>query len=143
MLMKSLAAATAALVFALHPACAADTVDPAETKRLHALFDSRWEWSMKTYPEWATFLGDHRYGDRLADASREAEASATAIARRDLAAAQAIRRESLSATDRVSLDIFVLRLEEQLRFETFVGFRTMSLGALGGFHTDFADLLVH
>ncbi|MEQ1686243.1 MAG: DUF885 domain-containing protein [Burkholderiaceae bacterium] len=140
-ILKALVVATAALVFALHPAHAADTVDPAETKRLHALFDARWEWSMKTFPEWATFVGDHRYGDRLGDASREAEVAIHAVARSDLAAAQAIRRESLSTKDRVSLDIFVLQLQEQLRFEPFLGFRTMSLGALGGFHTDFADLL--
>ena len=58
-----------------------------------------------------------------------------------MAAAQAIRRASLSATNRVSLDIFVLLLEEQLRFEPFVGFRALSLGALGGFHSVLADLL--
>ena len=137
-ILKGLVAATAVLLFALHPARAAD---PTETKHLQALFDARWEWSMKTYPEWATFMGDHRYGGRLADASREAEAAATAMARSDLAAAQAIRRERLSAKDRISLAIFVLQLQEQLRFEPFLGFRTMSLGALSGFHTDFADLL--
>ncbi len=140
-ILKALVAAGAALVFALQPARAADTADPAETKRLHALFDARWEWSMKTFPEWATFTGDHRYGDRLGDASREADVAIHAQARSDLAAARAIRRDSLSPKDRVSLDIFVLQLEEQLRFEPFVGFRTMSLGALSGFHTDFADLL--
>ena len=139
--LKGLIAATLVLVFALHPARAADPVDPAETKHLHALFDARWEWSMKTYPEWATYVGDHRYGDRLGDASREAEAAGYATARRDLAEAQTIRRERLSAKDRVSLDIFVLQLQEQLRFEPFLGFRTMSLGALAGFHTEFADVL--
>jgi len=140
-ILKALIVATLALVFALQPARAADRVDPAETKRLHALFDARWEWSMKTYPEWATYVGDNRYGDRLGDASREAEAASYATARRDLAAAQAIRRGRLSAQDRVSLDVFVLQLQEQLRFEPFRGFRTMSLGALAGFHTDFADVL--
>ena len=140
-ILKRLIVTGAALVFALHPAHAADTADPAETKRLHALFDARWEWSMKTFPEWATFLGEHRYGDRLGDASREADAAVHAMARSDLAAAQAIRRESLSAKDLVSLDIFVLQLQEQLRLEPFVGYRTLSLGALGGFHTEFADLL--
>lgn len=140
-ILKALIVASTALLIALHPARAADTVDPAETKRLHALFDARWEWSMKTFPEWATFVGDYRYGDRLGDASREAEVAIHAVARSDLAAAQAIRRERLSAKDRISLDIFVLQLQEQLRFEPFLGFRTMSLGALSGFHTDFADLL--
>ncbi len=48
------------------PAFAADT---SATRRLHALFDAHWQWAMRTYPEWATFVGDHRYGDRLHDAS--------------------------------------------------------------------------
>ena len=57
--------------------------DPAETRRLHDLFDAEWEWSMRKFPEWATPVGDTRSGDRLtarslrtaADASRPAPAS--------------------------------------------------------------------
>jgi uncharacterized protein (DUF885 family) len=139
--LKGLAAIAFAGAGLMSTAHAADMADPAQTKRLHALFDARWEWSMKTYPEWATYVGDNRYGDRLDDASPEAIAAAYATARRDLAEAQAIRAEQLSAKDRVSLEIFVLQLQEQLRFEPFLGFRTKSLGALGGFHTDFAGLL--
>ena len=120
---------------------AADSVDAAETQRLHALFDARWDVLMKTYPEWATFTGDNRYGDRLHDASREAIAAEFAATRRTLADAQAIRREGLSAKDQVSLDIFIYQLNEALRFEPFVGFRSMSLGALDGFQSDFSNLL--
>ena len=140
-LPRSWAAAVLAAVFLLQGARAADSIDPAETRRLHALFDARWEAQMKTYPEWATYVGDHRYGDRLNDASREAVAAEYAGARQALGEARAIRRESLSARDRVSLEIFEHQLREQLRFEPFVGFRTMSLGALAGFHTDLSDLL--
>ena len=32
--------------------------DPAETRRLHALFEAEWEWNMRTFPEWATYVGD-------------------------------------------------------------------------------------
>ena len=122
------------------PALAASVEAPA-TQRLHALFDARWEALMQTYPEWATFVGDHRYGDRLHDASPAAIAAEFDAARQALVQARAIPRQSLSARDQASLDIFVYELEERLRTEPFVGYRSMSLGALGGFHTGFAGLL--
>jgi len=141
--LRSLAALLAASFVMLHamPARAADTVDPAETQRVHALFDQRWEELMQLYPEWATYVGDHRYGDRLRDASPEAIAADYAAARRTLKAAQGIRRDALAAKDRISLDIFIYQLEEHLRFEAFRGYRSMSIGALGGFQTDFSELL--
>ena len=114
---------------------------PAQAQRLHTLFDAQWERLMRTHPAWATYNGDHRYGDRLQDASREAIAAEFAATRSELAQAQAIPREALSAKDAASHDIFIHRAEEQLRMEPFVGFRSMSLGALGGFQSDFADLL--
>lgn len=46
------------------PATAADT-DAQETKALHALFDRHWDWSARTFPEFASYRGDHRFGDRL------------------------------------------------------------------------------
>ena len=128
---------------ALHvaPARAADPPDPAQTRALHALFDAQWEADMRRYPEWATFVGDHRYGDRLYDATPAARAAEFDSAREALAQAQAIRRDALTAQDQVSLDVFMHGLQRSLSFEPFVGYRSMSLGALGGFQSDFADLL--
>jgi uncharacterized protein (DUF885 family) len=128
---------------ALHaaPARAADAPDPAQTRALHALFDAKWEADMRRYPEWATFVGDHRYGDRLYDATPAALAAEFDSAREALAQAQAIRRDALAPQDQVSLDVFMHRLQRALSFEPFVGYRSLSLGALGGFQSNFADLL--
>jgi uncharacterized protein (DUF885 family) len=146
--MRPIALRSLAIVFVVSivtlqamPTRAADAIDPAEARRLHALFDLRWEELMRLYPEWGTYVGDHRYGDRLRDASPEAIAADYAAARRTLKAAQGIRREALSSKDQVSLDIFVYQLEEHLRFEAFRGARSMSIGALGGFQTGFSELL--
>ena len=49
--------------------------DPVQTQLLHALFDADWEWRMRSFPEWATFTGDHRYGDQLEDDSKAADES--------------------------------------------------------------------
>ena len=123
------------------PVRAADAPPPAPSKPLHALFDARWETLMKAYPPWATYLGDHRYGDRLEDASPEAIAANEAATRRTLAEAKAIDRTTLSPLDRSSLDVFIFELEDDVGFQPFVGYRSMSLGALGGFQSGFASLL--
>ena len=96
---------------------------------------------MRRYPEWATYVGDNRYGDKLFDATREGEAADYARARSELAAAKAIARDRLAPTDQVSLDIFIYELESQLRMERFVGFRRLSLGSQGGFQSSLSQLL--
>ena len=113
----------------------------AAAKALHRLFDEHWEGSMRRQPEWATYLGDHRYGDRLSDATRGAIAEDFATLRRLLQRARAIPRAGLSAKDRTSLEVFIHSLQDQLALEPHAGFRSMSLGAQGGFQTSLADLL--
>ena len=141
-LIKLLLAALVLCTSLLAPAHAAEAVvDATETARLQALFDARWERLMRTYPEWATFLGDDRYGDRFQDASREAIAANFDAARRDLAQARTIRRDALAAKDQVSLDVFIYDIDDFLLMEPFIGFRSMSMGALDGFQSGFAGLL--
>jgi len=133
-----------ALVFALQvtPARAASVAeDPAQSAQLHALFDRTWEAWMLAYPEWATIAGDHRYGDRLTDASPAAEAERQAFERRTLEQALAIRREALPPKDQASLDVLVYNLRESVREQPYVGYRSMSLGSQFGFHAEFAHLL--
>ena len=86
----------------------ASPADP-ETRRLHDLFDADWQWNMRTFPEWATYVGDHRYGDRLEDRSLEADATYFAHARERLAQLASIDRAKLSPADRVSYDILGAR----------------------------------
>ena len=146
---KTASRMVAALVFAaaLHALPArgaepAEPADPVQTQRLHALFEQHWEAQMRAHPEWATFLGDHRFGDRLGDVSPAAVAADFKAQRESLDAARQIPRNALAPTDRVSHDVFIHTLEAHLATEPFAGFRSMSLGAIGGFQTDFADLLV-
>lgn len=41
----------------------------SQTRELEQLFDDYWQHVMRESPTWATYLGDHRYGDRLPDVS--------------------------------------------------------------------------
>jgi uncharacterized protein (DUF885 family) len=115
--------------------------DTADAGKLHALFEAAWEEGARHFPEWATYRGDHRYGDRLADMSAPAIAARDDQLRQRLTQARAIDRATLNNTDRVSLDMFIDNLQRQLDVAALPGWRTMSLRALGGPHTQFADLL--
>ena len=96
---------------------------------------------MRAYPEWATFTGDHRFGDRLEDNSVAAIDAGFEANRQALAQARAFRRDGLSARDNLSLDLFIFNEQDALSLEPYPGFRYMTLGARGGLHSDFAELL--
>ncbi|HUG23016.1 DUF885 family protein [Piscinibacter sp.] len=113
----------------------ATPVDAAQTQRLHALFEQHWQATLRSNPERATHLGDHRHGARLTDQSAQARSARDEEVRRTLAQAQAIRRDALSPTDRVPYDVFVHGLAQQVRMQAFEGFRSLSLGSSGGFHS--------
>lgn len=116
-------------------------VDPQQTRALHALFDRQWEDISRRFPEGSTYRGDLRYNDLLSDQSAEAIAAYDRQVRDWLAQARQIPRERLDASDRVSLDLFIGRMELQVQEQAFPGYRSMSLGALGGVQTGFSELL--
>ncbi|MBI3370876.1 MAG: DUF885 domain-containing protein [Betaproteobacteria bacterium] len=115
--------------------------DPGETRRLHELFDADWQWRMRTFPEWATFRGDHRYGDRLNDRSRQAENQAYAYARDRLARLRSIEPASLSSADRISYDILLANTLQWIEGEAHAGLRTQVVDAQEGLHLGFSELL--
>jgi uncharacterized protein (DUF885 family) len=88
---------------------AAPREDPSTEAR--ALFDDYWQWTMREFPEFATYLGDHRYDDRLADLSASAIARRRAARAKFLDRAQSVDAAALESTDRVSLRVFRYQLE--------------------------------
>jgi uncharacterized protein (DUF885 family) len=129
--------ATAVLLAATPTARASD--DAART--LHALFDEQWEASARMAPEWATFRGDHRHGDRLSDQSPPAIAERDRATRQWLARAEAIPAGPLNATDRLSREVFIHQLRREVEMQGFEGYRRQSLKPGFGFQQAFAGLL--
>lgn len=87
--------------------------DPV-TKELHALFDEFWQYRLRREPERATYLGDHRYDDRLydyGDAARRSELETYRSLRERL---RKIRPDTLSDSDRLSAELFERTLTESL-----------------------------
>jgi uncharacterized protein (DUF885 family) len=126
---------------ALVVTAAGATPSTAEGRKLHTLFERHWQYFARTYPEGATYRGDHRYGDRLTEQSPAARAAQDADTKRWLAEARKIKRARLAPTDRVSLDLFISNHQRIIEFMPYAGYRSMSIGALGGVQTQFADIM--
>ncbi|MGB5630521.1 MAG: DUF885 domain-containing protein [Woeseiaceae bacterium] len=112
---------TAVLAAALLLAACGDHEDPATTEpvdagvQLHALFDEHFQRDLEMNPLRATFIGDYRYNDRMANSnSPEYRAAAEAMDKEFLQRLLEIDREQLSYQDQLSYDIFRIGREESL-----------------------------
>ncbi|MDB5859540.1 MAG: hypothetical protein JWQ76_3229 [Ramlibacter sp.] len=101
----------------------------ARSERAQDLFDEYWERTAVLFPEWATYRGDHRFGDRLNDGSPEARARWYAFARDIQARLQALPRDGLGARDRLSVDVLTRQLDQSLAMEPHAGFEAMTVDA--------------
>ncbi len=108
---------------------------------MRELFERYWEESSRRWPEWATYRGDHRYGDRWSDLSPAGIAADDAMNARWLSEARSIPADGLWLTDRRSRDMFIHARERNLREAEFEGWRTMLIGSLRGSQTMLASLL--
>src|SRR5262245_44378253 len=97
----------------LGSASAQTTAVNGSASEARALFDEYWQWIMREFPEFATYLGDHRYDDRLTDLSVAAIARRRAERAEFLGRATRIDGASLEAADRVSLRVFRYQLEQR------------------------------
>ena len=104
------------------PTAAAERVKatPSATAA-HAIFAEYWEWLMRESPDFATYVGDHRYDDRLAD-----ESAAAVARRRDYYHALLRRLErldvaQLSDEDRTSVGVLRFRIERRLAVDKLFG----------------------
>ncbi|MDG6094009.1 DUF885 domain-containing protein [Acetobacter sp. AN02] len=99
------------------PVQAADISDAQKQQistQFRNLLDEQWQFTLKETPEMATMVGDRRYNDRWSDASAEHAARMQRANKAFLTRFQAISRSALNEQDRLSLDIMIWQLEDQL-----------------------------
>jgi len=95
---------------------ATDTVGTA----LHALFEEHFERDLELNPLSATFIGDYRYNDRMANSnSPEYMAAAQAMDEEFLQRLLEIDRSQLGYQDQLSYDIFRINREQSLEGNQF------------------------
>jgi len=99
---------------------ATDTVTVDAGAALHALFDEHFERDLEMNPLNATFIGDYRYNDRMANTnSPEYIAAAKAMDEEFLARLLEIDRAQLNYQDQLSYDLFKLNREQSLEGNQF------------------------
>jgi uncharacterized protein (DUF885 family) len=94
--------------------------EAAKARQLEAMYAEYWEDLMRTFPTYATSVGDPRYNDLLpntyTDARRKEESE---FNHRWLARAEAIGPDGLEGAARLSYDIFVRDLRNEIEGERF------------------------
>lgn len=104
------------------------------------LFKKYDEYNLKSYPEGATYEGDHRYDDLLSDNSEEANKKYYNDMRVFLSELQQIEYQSLSYDNKLNYDLFKSSLEENLEGEKF-NWHYMPMGQQWGIHINFPQLI--
>lgn len=112
---------------------------PAESAKLHKLFDDEWEWQLRDDPEGATNFGDTRFDDRLTDRSAAAFERRRAHNRETLARIEAIDRATLSAADKLNYDVFLLQARTAVEGDRFP-YELVPINQMGGVYSLLGDL---
>jgi uncharacterized protein (DUF885 family) len=150
------ARAAAILLLALAAALPASAVTPAaalapapgdakrfhatlEATRLKALLDGDWEWRMQQFPEYATSLGDHRFDDRLTDASPQAVDKRDAHERDFLKALKKVDVAVLAGEDRISYDVALVEAQLAVDWQHYPILRTRVISGMDGLQLELAS----
>ena len=110
-------------------------------QQLHALFNTDWQWSMRTSPEFATMVGDNRYNDRLSDSSLAANRASHVHQKTMLTQAKHIDRSKLHGQDLISYDLFVYEKEKNIQAAKFYLYNTQAVTQLNGIQIEFPQLV--
>ena len=141
-----------ALAQAQPPAAPRSPLAPAagDAKRFHAtleatrfrqLLDSDWQWRMEQFPEWATMTGDHRYDDRLTDASPEAVARREQHEREYLKALKHVDLDVLTGEDRISYDFALQDAQLAVDWQKYPAMHTRVVSAKQGVQLGLPSLM--
>lgn len=108
-------------------------------QQLDQLIKDEWEYELKTSPERATYQGDHRFDDQLADLSIDAFHRRTEAIKGFLARAKAIDGSKLDDQDQLNLTLFTRSLSDEVDAAPLEGWALM-VSQFGGPHTGYAEM---
>lgn len=107
-------------------------------RQLQAIFVDYWTEFLKADPLEATFVGDHRFDDRLADPSEPAHQALVGRKRAIRTALEKIDTAKLSASDRIDREVLIATLDDELDGERFRGY-LIPMTQQEGLHLKFAQ----
>src|SRR5882672_6485048 len=88
-------------------------------KALNDLLAERWEYTMRTSPEYASILGDKRWNDKLSDGSQKAIDDDLERAKTDLAKFEAVNTGGFPEQEVLNKALMVRDLRDQLEGARF------------------------
>jgi len=118
---------------------AADAGVEARRKQLKSALDEEWEYGLRTYPEFATYVGDSRYNDKLSDYSPEAVERDFKHAQEALKRIEAIDTSGFPEQEKLNQQLAVRELREQIE-GTRLKVWEMPVNQMGGIHHDYGSM---
>ncbi len=107
--------------------------------RFKAALAEDWEYQLRTHPELATFIGDNRYNDRLSENTPEFYARQVEHARHELQIFQAIDGTGFPEQERLSRDLMIRDLNEQIEGARFKHWE-IPIDQMNGLHLALASM---
>ena len=105
--------------------------------RFREAIAAQWQYQLKTHPEFATYVGDARYNDRLSDFSPQAVAAEDEETRRQLALFTAIDSSGFSAEELLDKELMIRNLRQAIE-DTQLKLWEMPVNQVNGIHMDLA-----
>ena len=111
----------------------------ARRAQLRDALQAEWEYQLRTYPEFATYVGDTRYNDRLGDYSPQAIAKQNDHAKQQLKVFEAIDTFGFPDEEVLSQQLMVRDLRESVDGARFDNWK-MPVNQFWGAHLEYASL---
>jgi uncharacterized protein (DUF885 family) len=113
--------------------------DSAEGAKLRKLIDEDWEWQLRDNPENATYIGERKYADRLADRSPAAWERRRAHNKEMVQRIASIDHTKLSADDQLNYDLFLVQTRMAAEGDRYP-YELIPMHQMGGVYTTLSDL---
>ncbi len=137
--MRFLIVLAMAFSFALTLSAQPDKALDARRAQLRDAIQAEWEYTLRTSPEFATYVGDPRYNDRLGDYSPRAVAKETEHARQQLKLFEAIDNTGFPEDEALNQQLMVRSLRDSIEGAKFNDWQ-MPVSQFGGPHLGFASM---
>ena len=118
---------------------AADASLETRRKQLKSVLNDEWEYTLRTHPEFATYVGDSRYNDRLSDHSPEAVERDFRHAQETLKRIEATDTTGFPEQEKLNQRLAVRELREQIEGTSLKQWE-MPVSQMGGIHLSYAAM---
>jgi len=118
---------------------AADSGLEARRQQLKAALNEEWEYTLRTHPEFATYVGDSRYNDKLSDHSPAAVQRELKHAQEALKRIEAIDSSGFPEQEKLNKELAVRELREGIESVPLKEWE-MPVNQMGGIHQEYASM---